>query len=149
MHHTPARDASPRRFRTQSATRASAHDAAAAPAPAPSAPKPSAGGRKSKEEKRREAEARNKLYRMMKDGTVPSARELGPDLAARALELLEQSVAEKEAEKEALEAQMADPELYAKPKEFQQTMETLQATEAELKRLYARWETMAAEVEAL
>ena len=43
-------------------------------------------------------EARNALYRMMQDGTVPPARELGPDLAARALELLEQSIADKETE---------------------------------------------------
>ncbi|GAB5537345.1 MAG: ABC-F family ATP-binding cassette domain-containing protein [Rubricoccaceae bacterium] len=109
----------------------------------------SSGGKKSKEEKRREAEARNALYRMMKDGTVPPAKELGPDLAQRALELLEQSVAEKETEKETLELAMADPELYAKPAEFQKTMQTMQTTEAELKALYSRWETFAAEVEAL
>ena len=107
------------------------------------------GGKKSKEEKRREAEARNALYRMMKDGTVPSARELGPDLAQRALDLLEQSVGEKEAEKETLAARMADPDLYAKPDAFQATMETMQAVEAELKGLYKRWEKLAAQVEAL
>ncbi|MEM6287052.1 MAG: ABC-F family ATP-binding cassette domain-containing protein [Bacteroidota bacterium] len=120
-----------------------------APSTAASGTGASSGGKKSKEQKRREAEARNKLHRMMKDGTVPSAKELGSDLAARALELLEQQVAEAEATKETLEAQMADPELYAKPAEFQKTMETLQATEAELKALYQRWEKMAAEVEAL
>ena len=113
-----------------------------------SAPKAS-GGKKSKEEKRREAEARNALYRMMKDGTVPSARELGPDLAQRALQLLEQSVEEKEAEKGELATKMADPELYAKPAEFQTTMETMQAVEAELKGLYTRWERLASQVEAL
>ncbi|MEO0560431.1 MAG: hypothetical protein AAF170_19865, partial [Bacteroidota bacterium] len=111
--------------------------------------KKSSGGKKTKEEKRREAEARNALYRMMKDGTVPPAKELGPDLAQRALELLEQSVTEKEAEKDTLELAMADPELYAKPAEFQRTMETLQTTEKELRALYGRWETFAAEVEAL
>ena len=109
----------------------------------------SSGGKKSKEEKRREAEARNALYRMMKDGDVPPAKTLGPELAARALELLEQSVAEKEEAKEALEAQMADPDLYAKPKEFQETMEAVQKAQAELKDLYKRWETLAAQVEAL
>ena len=113
-----------------------------------SAPKPS-GGKKSKEEKRREAEARNALYRMMKDGTVPSARELGPDLAQRALQLLEQSVEDKEAEKDELATTMADPELYAKPDAFQATMAALQAVEGELKELYARWERLAAQVEAL
>ena len=134
---------------TASGETASSNGSAPRRDPTPSASKPAPGGKKSKEEKRREAEARNKLYRMMKDGKAPSAKELGPDLAARALELLEQSVTEKETEKEALEAKMADPDLYAKPKEFQQTMQTLQAAEAELKRLYKQWETMAAEVESL
>ncbi len=130
-------------------------DGAASPKSAPAArasspsSKSSGGGKKSKEDKRREAEARNKLYRMMKDGTVPSAKELGPDLATRALELLEQSVSEKEAEKTVLEKKMADPDLYAKPKEFQKTMEAMQAAEVELKALYKRWERLAAQVEAL
>jgi ATP-binding cassette subfamily F protein 3 len=109
----------------------------------------SSGGKKSKEEKRREAEARNKLYRMMKDGTVPPARELGPDLAARALELLEQQVEEQEAAVADLERQMADPDLYAKPAEFQKTMERLQTAQTELKALMGRWERLAEEVEAL
>ena len=113
------------------------------------APPSGSGGKKTKEQKRREAEARNKLHRMMKDGAVPSAKELGPDLAQRALDLLEQSVAEKEAEKEALEAKMADPELYAKPDEFQKTMATLQTAQADLKALYKRWERLASQVEAL
>ena len=121
----------------------------AKPAPAPKPAAKSSGGKKSKEDKRREAEARNKLYRMMQDGTVPSARELGPDLAARALELLEQQVEEKEASVADLEARMADPELYAKPDEFQKTMTTLQAAQAELKALMGRWERLAQEVEAL
>ncbi|WP_412060311.1 ABC-F family ATP-binding cassette domain-containing protein [Rubrivirga sp. IMCC45206] len=119
------------------------------PAASPSKSKKSAGGKKSKEDKRREAEARNALYRMMQDGTVPPAKELGADLAGRALELLEQSVAEKETEAEALEAKMADPDLYNRPAEFQKTMEALAAAQAELKGLMARWETLAAEVEAL
>ena len=109
----------------------------------------SSGGKKSKEEKRREAEARNALYRMMKDGAVPSAKELGPELAQRALDLLEQSVAEKEGEIETLEAAMADPDLYAKPKEFERTMASLQAAKADLKGLYKRWERLASQVEAL
>ncbi|WP_420456947.1 ABC-F family ATP-binding cassette domain-containing protein [Rubrivirga sp.] len=119
--------------------------------PTPSAPaqaKPS-GGKKSKDEKRREAEARNALYRMMQDGTVPPAKELGADLAARALELLEQSVEEKEAEKTRLETAMADPDLYNRPAEFQKTMEALNAAQADLKELMQRWERLAAEVEAL
>ena len=44
---------------------------------------------------------------------------------------------------------MADPDLYAKPKEFQQTMEALNAAQTDLKDLMQRWEKLAAEVEAL
>ena len=128
---------------------ASRSQSAPAPNAAPSKPKKKSGGKKSKEEKRREAEARNALYRMMKDGTVPPARELGPDLAARALELLEQSVEEKEAEAGALEAKMADPALYADATAFQKTADQLAAAQKELKGLMQRWEKLAAEVEAL
>ena len=74
---------------------------------------------------------------------------MGPDLAARALELLEGQVEEKEAEADKLEQAMADPDLYAKPAEFQKTMEALTAAKAELKELMGRWEKLAAEVEAL
>ncbi len=123
--------------------------APAPPTKAAPAPKKSSGGKKSKDEKRREAEARNALYRMMKDGDVPPAKTLGPELAGRALELLEQTVEEKEARKEVLEAKMADPDLYAKPKEFQATMDEVASVQSELKGLYKRWETLAAEVEAL
>ena len=131
------------------ASPASGDGAAGTPRRTEPAPKPSSGGKKSKEEKRREAEARNALYRMMKDGTVPPAKELGPDLAARALELLEQQVEEKEAAVAELEKVMADPDLYAKPAEFQTTMQRLQKAQAELKALMGRWERLAAEVEAL
>ncbi|MGB3544630.1 ABC-F family ATP-binding cassette domain-containing protein [Rubrivirga sp.] len=133
---------------TPSGDGAASRSAKAPASPSKSAPK-KAGGKKSKEEKRREAEARNALYRMMKDGTVPPAKELGPDLAARALELLEQSVEEKEAETTDLEARMADPNLYADPKAFQKTAEQLSAAQKELKALMGRWEKLAAEVEAL
>ena len=115
----------------------------------PAAPKASSGGKKTKEEKRREAEARNALYRMMKDGTVPPAKELGPELAARALELLEGQVADQEEAVAGLEARMADPDLYARPDEFQATMGRLQAAQAELKALMGRWEKLAGEVETL
>ena len=43
---------------------------------------------------------------------------------------------------------MADPELYARPAEFQETMERFAAVEADIKALYARWESLAAQAEA-
>ncbi len=125
------------------------------PAPLPAAPSASAsaakpaGGKKSKEDKRREAEARNQLYQLMKGGAVPDAAALGPDLARRALDLLEQSVAEKEAETAALEAALSDPALYARPGDFAATTQKHEAAAAELRSLMARWERLAAQVEAM
>ena len=122
----------------------------ASPAAPPASPAAkSSGGKKSKEDKRREAEARNQLYQMMKGGAVPDAAALGPDLARRALDLLEQSIEEKEAEKAALEAALADPALYARPGDFAATTKKHEAAAAELSDLMGRWERLAAQVEAL
>ena len=112
------------------------------------APK-SSGGKKTKEEKRAEAEARNAMHRLIKKGETPSARALGPELAARALELLENDVEKKEAARARLEAAMADPDLYNRPDDFQKTMECFQKAEQALTDVMARWEAFAADVEAL
>ena len=123
----------------------SSNGAAKSSAPNTSAP----SGKKSKEEKRREAEARNAMHRLLKKGETPSARALGPELAQRALEMLENDVEKKEAARAKLEAAMADPALYERPDDFQKTMERFQKAEAELLDVMRRWEAFAAEVEAL
>ena len=107
------------------------------------------GGKKTKEEKRREAEARNAMHRLLKKGETPSARELGPELAARALTLLENEVERKEEKRATLETAMADPDLYNRPDDFQKTMAQFQAAEAALLDAMTRWEAFAADVEAL
>src|SRR5690606_9205899 len=87
--------------------------AASAPSPAPEPDGKPSGGRKTKEQKRREAEERNRLYRQMQKGKAPADIE-DPTLLARLVERLENEVAVKEEEKAALEAKIADTSFYMK-----------------------------------
>ena len=132
---------------------ATASPAALRPAANGTAPK-SSGGKKTKEEKRREAEARNAAYQAAK-GNAPAAaapgkaaRGLSPEAARRALAKVEADIATQEALKQAVEAEMADPDLYARPDEFAATMARFQTVEDAIKVLYERWETLAAQAEA-
>ena len=122
--------------------------AGAAPAARP-ANTAAPSGKKSKEDKRREAEARNAMHRLLQKGETPSARALGPELAQRALEMLENEVEKTEAARAKLEQEMADPDLYNRPDDFQKTMERFQKAEAALADAMARWEAFAADLEAL
>ena len=129
----------------------------APPQPAAEAPKRASSGKKTKEEKRREAEARNAAYQAAQ-GNTPKASSavaapkasggLDARAAAKAVQKVERQIADTEARKAAIEAEMADPGLYSRPAEFQATMERFAAVEAEIKALYARWESLAAQAEA-
>ena len=119
--------------------------AASAP-PSEPAKKPS-GGKKTKEQKRREAEERNRLYRQMQKGK-PAADIEDPTLLARLVEKLENEVVAKEKEKAALEAKLADPDFYQQAEAFRETMRAFGEVEAELKDLMQRWEAAAAKLEA-
>jgi ATP-binding cassette subfamily F protein 3 len=119
------------------------------------------GGKKTKEEKRREAEARNAAYQSAQ-GKAPAktaapapngakaapAGGLDARAAAKALQKVEAQIAAAEARKTAVEAEMADPDLYGRPAEFAATMARFNAVEEEVKALYARWEALAAQAEA-
>jgi ATP-binding cassette subfamily F protein 3 len=116
------------------------------------------GGKKTKEQKRAEAEARNAAYRAAQGDAKPAATpRAAPSPAAakpdagqrrRALERLEAEVAAKEAEKRAVEAVLAAPDLYQDAARFQAEMARFRETEQALKALYARWERMAEEADA-
>ena len=134
----------------------------------PAAPRPASGGKKTKEDKRREAEARNAAYRAgdgaqaasgkaaggskasapkpsaAHGGATPAAGGLDARAAAKAAQKVEAQIAAAEARKTAVETEMADPDLYARPAEFAATMARFSAVEAEIKALYARWEALAA-----
>ena len=134
----------------------------AAEAPTRASSKPS-GGKKTKEEKRREAEARNAAYQAAQ-GNAPKAASapragsqtsapkatggLDARAAAKAVQKVERQIADAEARKTSIEAEMADPDLYSRPAEFQATMARFNAVEAEIKTLYTRWESLAAQAEA-
>ena len=130
----------------------------AVPSGAP-AVKATSGGKKTKEDKRREAEARNAAYQSAQGRpatkAAPSAKTNGKTsaapaggldarAAAKAAQKVEAQIAAAEARKTAVEAEMADPDLYARPAEFAATMARFSAVEDEIKALYARWETLAA-----
>ena len=137
-----------------------AHGAARTTAPpspgATQVAKPSSGGKKTKEEKRREAEARNAAYQAAQGKTpaasgkksAPTASGLDPRAAAKALQTVEKKIAAAEARKAAVEAEMADPDLYSRAAEFAATMARFNAADEEVRALYARWETLAAQAEA-
>jgi ATP-binding cassette subfamily F protein 3 len=120
------------------------------PTSAPDAPPAGrSGGKKTKEEKRREAEARNALYRATKGDAAPVVpAALDPRMARRALDKVEKQIAAKEAERTALETAMADPDLYNRPAEFSKTLAQFEAVQKEVAALYETWETLAAQAEA-
>ncbi len=134
----------------------------AAPAsPGTPVAKPSSGGKKTKEEKRREAEARNAAYQAAQ-GKAPATQQAGKQqsakfapaggldarAAAKAMQKVEKQIADAEARKSAAEAEMADPDLYSRAAEFAATMARFNAANEEITALYARWESLAAQAEA-
>ena len=127
-------------------------DGQATPAPRPAASKPasksrSGGGKKTKEQKRQEAEERNRLYRQMQKGKAPSDIE-DPTLLRRLVEKIENEIAAKEEIKSELEGKLADPNFYQQAEAFQETMRAFGEVESEIKKLMKRWEDTAAKLEA-
>ncbi len=106
-------------------------------------PTQSSGGKKTKEQKRAEAEARNKLYQTLQGNGDVDLNSLPPNLLPRALELIEQKVAKQEENRDKLEKALADPDLYDRPDEFQATMARFNKADSALKKLYAKWEELA------
>ncbi|MCH7639001.1 MAG: ABC-F family ATP-binding cassette domain-containing protein [Bacteroidetes bacterium] len=111
-------------------------------------PKPKGQGyKKSKEQKRAEAEARNRLYKALQGNGELDLRSLPPDLLPRALELVEQRVAKHEKKRNELEKALTDPDLYNRPAEFQATMARFNEADEALRNLMAQWEELAAQLE--
>ncbi|NNF57987.1 MAG: ABC-F family ATP-binding cassette domain-containing protein [Rhodothermaceae bacterium] len=146
QHGTAARGlAADRRPPTTSATSNPSNRKPEASNPQPTA----SSGKKTKEQKRAEAEARNRLYRALQGDGDLDLKMLPPDLLPRALELIEQRITEQEITRDALEQALADPDLYNRPKVFQQTMAEFNAAQAALADLMRQWEQLAVEVDAL
>ena len=101
------------------------------------------GGPKTKEQKRREAEARNQRYRKGQGEEAPAAAELTPNQLRREYERLESDILARERRKSQLEEALGNPELYADVEAARSATTEYESVEAALKDLYARWERLA------
>jgi ATP-binding cassette subfamily F protein 3 len=95
---------------------------------------PPAKPRKTKEQKRAEAEARNRVY-----------REKNP--LKEKLSRIESEIAEAEKDFQILTAALADPELYQDKKRFFETVDAHARAQRKVEALTAEWEKLSAETE--
>jgi len=100
------------------------------------------GGPKSKEEKRREAEARNKAYREAKMNGQSNPDALTSHQRAWLCETAEAAIIDAELRKRDAEKNLADPQVYSDPDRSKEATATYVAIEKELKDLYAQWENL-------
>ncbi len=100
------------------------------------------GGPKTKEEKRREAEARNRAYREAKRNGQLEPDELTPHQRKWLCDEAEAAIAKAEARKLAAEKILADPDTYSDPVRSQKAAQTYAAIKAELEELYTNWEAL-------
>jgi ATP-binding cassette subfamily F protein 3 len=107
-------------------------------------------GPKTKEQKRQEAEERNRRYRDLQNGGgTPDDYDLLTSNQLRALyEQAEAHIFEKEERKSQLEAELADPTLYENPDRARATTAAYEAVKDELATLYEEWETLAEQLAA-
>jgi ATP-binding cassette subfamily F protein 3 len=111
-------------------------------------------GRKSKEQKRLEAEARNRLSRERKrlkelidDPESPDWSTVNNDLLEEAQRLLESRIAKLEQEKSKLEVQLADPEFYADSARSSKVVRMFDEAGAKIRETMTRWEDVASRLE--
>ncbi|MBI5232272.1 MAG: ATP-binding cassette domain-containing protein [Coriobacteriales bacterium] len=107
-----------------------------APSIRPAAPTPPASGPKTKEQKRAEADARNRAYRATKD---KKAR----------IKALDTELESAQARHDELVELMADTDLYSDPAAFQAALEEYNALKQRLPVLEQEWMELSAEVEVL
>ncbi len=100
------------------------------------------GGPKTKEEKRREAEARNQSYRQAKKNGVSGPDELTAHQRQWLCDEAESAIADAESRKRAAEKALTDPNIYSDPEQSHEASITYAAIEKELDELYTRWEAL-------
>ena len=126
---------------------ASPHARKANAEPTASAPKKQgqarAGGPKTKEQKRREAEARNRAYRALQNSEPADYSLLTSHQLQKLYDETETTILEKEERKSTLETTLGDPTLYEDPTRARETTAAYEAVQEELAALYERWETIA------
>ena len=102
-----------------------------------------AGGPKTKEQKRREAEARNHAYRALQNDEAADYSLLTSFQLQKLYEQTEAAILEKEERQAALETALGDPTLYQDPARTREMTAAYEAIQEELAALYERWETLA------
>ena len=107
------------------------------------------GGPKTREQKRREAEARNQAYQALQNGEQADYSLLTSHQLQTLYTQTEAAILKKEERQSTLETTLGDPTLYEDPDRAQQTTLAYDAVQGELAALYARWETLAEHLEAL
>src|SRR5690606_11730724 len=100
-------------------------------------------GPKNKEQKRREAEERNRLYRESKATGDADLSALTPKQLQKRYEELEAEILEKEDRKAELEELLGNPDLYTDPAKAQETTAAYETVKTELQDLYDQWEQLA------
>lgn len=100
-------------------------------------------GPKTKEQKRREAEERNRLYRAMREGNDVKSDRLTEHQLQQMYEQAEQKVVKQEEHVAGLEAQLADPAVYEDADRAREMNIAYDAARQKLKKLYEKWEDLA------
>jgi ATP-binding cassette subfamily F protein 3 len=103
-------------------------------------------GPKTKEQKRREAEERNRLHREARDRGRQTVDELSPRQLRALYEATEKTILQKEERKAELEAELADPVVYSDPEKSRGATALYEALQSELAVLYEEWERIAGQI---
>ena len=138
-------------------SRVSTNGAPAAAEPAPlqipdiSASRPPArsGGPKTKEQKRKEAEERNRRNRDMKQGVKSEPEQLTSRQLKQYCDRVEQDILKMEAQREKAELEMADPAVYSDGEKMRELLTAYEKTKLELANLYEHWENLAEQLSTL
>ncbi len=101
------------------------------------------GGPKTREQKRLEAEERNKIYRELREAGEVNLEALTPRQLRQALQSVESEILVVEERQHEIEAALARPEVYADADRVRETTETYESIKSELSALYDRWDRLA------
>ncbi len=103
----------------------------------------SSGGPKTREQKRREAEERNRLHRALKKGRDVDPSNMTSHQVRTYYEQVEEEVVETEHEIERLQKRMADPEVYQDGARMRVLNADYEEQKSKLQDLYEKWEELA------
>ncbi|MCY4000133.1 MAG: ATP-binding cassette domain-containing protein [Bacteroidetes bacterium] len=105
------------------------------------------GGPKTKEQKRREAEARNRAYQEARTNGHLHHEQLTDHQLQWLCEEAESAISEAEARKKVLEEILSDPQTYSDPVQSEEATIRYAAIEKELADLYQKWEQLAESIQ--